>query len=212
MSCAAWAEPPVIRTRPPDIITTLSAPSTAAVLARHDRLCVATYLLFIEATPDIPSLPPSWSRCAPAATCGQDGRNGRADDAHGASPRSQVGPPAWPRKASAHEWPTLFSLTSERGRTTGPKRVIFTGNSDHSVPFPAGRPARTPRLRAGRGPAPLRLVPRPSPGRSPDRPSSVRDVRFGTKDRRGWFGPENGSPRLTERTMREVPGDGITAE
>src|SRR5689334_22763868 len=57
MSCVAWADPLVISTRPPDIVTTLSAPSTAAVLARHERLCVATYLLSIEATPDIPSVP-----------------------------------------------------------------------------------------------------------------------------------------------------------
>src|SRR6476620_134104 len=98
MSCAAWAEPPVIRTSPPDIITTLSAPSTAAVLARHDRLCVAPYLLFIDATPDIPSAP-VWSRHGPPQR-----RAGRKEGKPEWTVRrahrlgSQVGPPAWPRK------------------------------------------------------------------------------------------------------------------
>src|SRR6476469_6709204 len=107
MSCAAWAEPPVIRTSPPDIITTLSAPSTAAVLARHDRLCVVRYLLFIDATPDIPSAP-VWSRHGPPRRrAGRKEGKARVDGAQGASPRISGWPPSLAPQASAHTTPTV---------------------------------------------------------------------------------------------------------
>src|SRR6478735_408244 len=124
----AWAEPLVIRTSPPDIITTLSAPSTAAVLTRHELLPVA-FLLLIEATRSS-FLPRGEATAPPQRHAGRE--EGKPSRTMRTTHRlgSQDGPPAWPRTCRHRTADTGHSGPG-RPRTTGLKRVILNGNSDH---------------------------------------------------------------------------------